>query len=276
LDEVFGVTGAVAATAVVKAAAFTVDASAVVAGWFVAVVWPAAVVTGVFAVVVAVASVVVVGAVVVVASVGSVVTGADAAACAEMACELAAIAAAAIASGAVALPEVGVGAGVLIAVAVTGRTTATGIGVVRDNPACWAWTVGSTAELSSLVEVVVDFVVPVFDVPELPRDCWLEPVPAAPFELAPALLALASEDGPELSLLLLLESLLAGWLACWLEVALFADLELLLAGGVSSARFGVAGGCCCADEAALLASLAVLLSTSPAKMSFPGSWSNRT
>src|SRR6202167_1193789 len=139
LDEVLGVTGAVAATAVVNAAAFTADTSAVVAGWLVevAVVWAAAAVTAIFAVVVAVASVVVVGAAVaVVVAVGSVLTGADAAACAEMACELAAIAAAAIASGAVALPEVGVAAGVVVATMGTGSTTATGVGVVRDSPAC--------------------------------------------------------------------------------------------------------------------------------------------
>lgn len=199
-------------------------------------VWPAAAVTVILAVVVAVVSGVVVGVAVAVVAVGSVVTCGVAAACAEIACELAAIAAAAIASGAVALPEVGVGAGVVVAGVITGMTTATGVGVVRADPACWASTVGSTAELSSVpdADVVVDFVLLVFEVPELPRDCWLEPVPAAPFELAPALLALASEAGPELPLLLLLlfgSLLLAAWLACWLDAALFAGPELLLAGG---------------------------------------------
>ncbi|MEI9922410.1 MAG: hypothetical protein WDN50_01475 [Bradyrhizobium sp.] len=63
----------------------------------------------------------------------------------------------------------------------TGSTTATGVGVVRADPACWASTVGSTAELSSVldVDVAVDLVLPLFDVPELPRDCWLAPEPAA-------------------------------------------------------------------------------------------------
>ena len=146
-----------------------------------------------------------------------------------------------IASGAVALPEVGVAAGVVVAGVATGMATATGIAAVRENPACWACKVGSTAALPSVldVEVDVDLVVPLFDVLEFalefawefpwafPWDCWFEPVPAAPFELAPALLALASEGGPELLLLLLLllGSLLAGWLAAAL-LALFAGAEL--------------------------------------------------
>ena len=41
------------------------------------------------------------------------------------------------------------------------------------------------------------------------------------------------------------------------------------------ALFGAADGCCGAVEAALLASLAVLLSTSAPKMSFAGAWLDR-
>jgi hypothetical protein len=70
-------------------------------------------------------------------------------------------------------------------------------------------------------------------------------------------------------LLLLLGSLLAGWLAA----ALFAGPELSAAGGALLSLFGGAGGGGCAIEAVLLASAAVLLSTSDAKMSFPGGWS---
>jgi hypothetical protein len=74
-----------------------------------------------------------------------------------------------------------------------------------------------------------------------------------------------------LLLLLLLGSLLAGWLA-----ALFAGPELSAAGGaLLLSLFGGAGGGCCAIEAALLASEAVLLSTSAPKKSFPGGWSYR-
>jgi hypothetical protein len=241
----------VAATAVVNEAALTADVSAVVAEGSagVAVVWVAAAVTVILAVVVALVSGVVVGVAVAVAAVvavGSVVTCGVAAACAEIAWELAAIAAAAIASGAVALPEGGGGAGVLVVAVMTGSTTATGVGVVRADPACWASTVGSTAELPSVLDVDVvdvDFVLPVFEVPELPRDCWLAPVPSAPVELAPALLALASEGGPELALLLLL--LFGSLLAAWLDAALFAGPELLFAGGgeLSLERFAAAGGC---------------------------------
>jgi hypothetical protein len=79
---------------------------------------------------------------------------------------------------------------------------------------------------------------------------------------------LASEGGPEL-LPPLFASLLAGWLAD----ALFAGPELSAGGGVLSEWFGAGGWC--AVEFALLASAAVLLSTSAPKMSFPGGWSER-
>ena len=123
-----------------------------------------------------------------------------------MACELAAIAAAAIASGAVALPVVGVAAGTLVATIATGITTATGVGVVMDSPACWA-RVGSTLEVSSVVEVEVDFVVPAFEA----LDCWVPSALAGPLALGllALLLTLMSEGCPEL-LPPLLVSLLAG------------------------------------------------------------------
>jgi len=228
----------------------------------------------IFAVVAAVVVVVsVVDAAVGVAAFGSVVTCADDA-WAEMACELAAIAAAAIASGAVALPEAGVAAGVLVATVVTGITTATGVGVATDNPACWARMVGSTAGVSPVVEVAPDFVVPDFAASAFFPDGCVPSVLAVPLALPPlALLPLASEVCPEL-LLPLLGSLLFGGLAA----ALFAGPEWLSAagGGALSERLGAAGGCCgCAVEAALLLSEAVLLSTNAAKMSFPGAWSAR-
>jgi hypothetical protein len=222
LDVALAATGAVAATVLVKAAAFRAVASAGGAGgWFAAAttVWVAAAVTAIFAVGVAVVGVVAaaVAVVLVVAAVGSVLIGADDAACAETAWELAAIAAAAIASGAVAPLGVGVAAGTWVTGVETGITTATGVGVT-DSPACWASRVGSTAELSSVVDFAVDLVVPVFDALELAVGCWPAPVLAALLVLALelsallALLALASDGGPELSLLLLvlLGSLLAG------------------------------------------------------------------
>src|ERR1700733_673564 len=99
LDAGFPATGAVAATALVKVAAVAAEALAdVAADWFAdaATVWPAAAVTATFAVVVAAVVAVAVDVVVVVlvavVAFGSVLVCADAAACAEMACELAAIA----------------------------------------------------------------------------------------------------------------------------------------------------------------------------------------
>ena len=62
------------------------------------------------------------------------------------------------------------------------------------------------------------------------------------------------------------ELLLAGWLAgAWLFHGLLADDAL-------SGQF-CGADCCCAWLAALLASAAVLLSTSPAKMSLACDWS---
>lgn len=220
LEVGFAATGAVAATVLVKAAAFKAVASAGGAGWFVGVttVWVAAV-TAVFAVAVAVGVGVAAAAMVAAAAVGSVLTGADDAACAETACELAAIAAAAIASGAVAPLGVGVAAATWVTGVETGITTATGVGVT-ESAACWARRVGSTAEVSSVVDFAVDFVVPVFGALELAVGCWPAPVLAALLVLAVLVLAvlalpllpLASDGGPELSLLLLLlfGSLLAG------------------------------------------------------------------
>jgi hypothetical protein len=169
----FGVTGAVAATALASVARFVGSALARVAVSITGVVTAALAAAGItiFAVVVAVAvAVPVAGAVVVavaVAVVGDVLESvfacADAAACAAPACELAAIAAAAIASGAVELPGAGGTAGTFVAVVVTGIATATGIGVVAVKPACWTRMVRSAADTSPFADLSVDFVESAFD-----------------------------------------------------------------------------------------------------------------
>lgn len=203
----FGVTGTVAATALVNAAAFAGVAIACVACWTTgaAPVPPAADVATFAVAVPAGAAVVVVVAAAdasVTAALESVLIWADEAAWAETACVLAAIAAAAIASGAVELPDVGA-AGTFVAAVVTAIATATGFGVVAVRAACWARMVRSTTDVSPLADWSVDFAGSAFGAPvDLVWDGWVAPVPGGP--LLPALLpllALMSAGGPALALL---------------------------------------------------------------------------
>ena len=147
------VTGAVAATALVKAAAFAGVALACVVGAItgLAAVALAVAELAVFAIPVSVrgpaaAVVVAVAAASVAAVFESVLVGVDEATCAETAWVLAAMAAAAIASGAVELPDV-VAAGTFVAGVVTGIATATGFGVVAVRAACCARMVRSVADV---------------------------------------------------------------------------------------------------------------------------------
>jgi hypothetical protein len=195
----FAVTGTVAATALVNAAAFTGAALAGAACWIAGAATAAEIAIFAVAVPEAVAfAVVVVAAASVAAVFESVLIWADEAACAEIACVLAAIAAAAIASGAVELPDV-VAAGTFVDAVVTGIATATGFGVV-ERPACWTRMVRSAADVSPLADLSVDFVGSAFEaLPDFVCDGWVAPVLVAPLVLA--LLALMSEGGPALALL---------------------------------------------------------------------------
>jgi len=172
----FGVTGAVAATALASVARFVGSALARDALSITGAVTAALAAAGmtIFAVAVAVTvavaiavAVPVAGVAVVVAVVGvvleSVFACTDAAACTAPACELAAMAAAAIASGAVELPDAGGAAGTFVAVVVTGIATATGIGVVAVKPACWTRIVRPAADASPFAVLSVDFGESAFD-----------------------------------------------------------------------------------------------------------------
>ena len=188
----FGVTGAVAATALASVARFVGSALARVALSITGAVTATLAAAGItiFAVVAAVA-VPVAGVAVVVVGVGleSVFAGADAAACTAPACELAAMAAAAIANGAVELPEAGGTAGTFVAVVVTGIATATGIGVVAVKPACWTRMVRSVADASPFADLSVDFVESAFDAAvDFAWDDWVDWVTAG--AVGPLLLAL--------------------------------------------------------------------------------------
>jgi hypothetical protein len=189
----FGVTGAVAATALASVARFVGSALARVALSITGAVTATLAAAGItiFAVVVAAAvAVPVAGVAVVVVGVGleSVFAGADAAACTAPACELAAMAAAAIANGAVELPEAGGIAGTFVAV-VVGIVTATGIGVVAVKPACWTRMVRSVADASPFADLSVDFVESAFDAAvDFAWDDWVDWVAAG--VVGPLLLAL--------------------------------------------------------------------------------------
>jgi hypothetical protein len=200
------VTGAVAATALVKAAAFAGVALACVVCAITGLAAVALAVTELagFAIPVSVgvpaaAIVVAVAAASVAAVFESVLVGVDEATCAETAWVQAAMAAAAIASGAVELPDV-VAAGTFVAAVVTGIATATGFGVVAMRAACWARMVRSVADVSPLADLSVDFAGSVFAAPlDFVWDGWVAPAPVGPLVLA--LLALLSEGGPALALL---------------------------------------------------------------------------
>lgn len=193
--------------------------------------------------------------------------GADAAG-APVAAELAAIAAAAIASGAVALPDDGEAAGTIVDAMVTGITTATGVGVVAAGPSCCAGLAGlglaSVAGLSLEDAFAVDFVSSAFEVPDFALERW---APSA-FALASAL-ALVSASERCLAVLRSPESALAVWSAA--EVS--RDRLMSAAADVSSERRCGADGS--GARALLPVSAVALLSTSAAKLSFPGGCSVR-
>jgi hypothetical protein len=264
----FGVTDAVAATAAVNSAPLAAVASVCVAGWLTSVaVVSLAAWTVIFAVAAASAVVVLAAAdaVAAVALASILVCAADAAG-ASVAAELAAIAAAAIASGSVALPDAGEAAGTFAAATVTGIGTATGFGVVTAGPSCLAGAAEAASawavEASSEFDFAVDFASSVFEAPDLVLERWT----ASVFESA-----LASER-----CLIAASRSSESFCAALSAAAALRDCLRSAAADASSERRRDAD-CSCAVEFArsLLASAAVLLSTSAPKLSFPGDWSGR-
>ena len=244
---VFGVTGAVAATAEVRAEASVGACAPAVA------VTPAAEMPA-FAAVGGLPD----GAADAVA--GSVLPWTDGPDGGESGCELAAIAAAAIASGAVGPPEAGVVVGTLAAGAVVEIAAATGVGVVGALPTCWARIVASTAVASPPASLLLDLSPSDFDVPEIavvvvPVVDWLVPLAVAPLLVAPP-----EADGSELELELDGDASLAApsdWLFAGAGgvlllalVLLLGPLALLLAsfagGALSAAGGGEASALFCA------------------------------
>ncbi|HXL28469.1 MAG TPA: hypothetical protein VN968_04155 [Bradyrhizobium sp.] len=193
----------------------------------------------------------------------SALTWAADAAGAPVAAVLAAMAAAAIASGAVALPDDGEAAGTIVDAMATGITTATGVGVVAAGPSCCAGLAGlalaSVAGLSLEDGFAVDFVSSVFEVSDFALERW---APSA-FALASAL-ALASASERCLAALRSPESAPAVWSAA--EVS--RDRLMSAVVDVSSERRCGADGS--GARPLLLVSAVALLSTSAAKLSFPG------
>jgi hypothetical protein len=173
------------------------------------------------------------------------------------------MAAAAIASGAVALPDDGDAAGTIVDAMATGITTATGVGVVAAGPSCCAGLAGlalaSVAGLSLEDGFAVDFVSSVFEVSDFALERW---APSA-FALASAL-ALASASERCLAALRSPESAPAVWSAA--EVS--RDRLMSAVVDVSSERRCGADGS--GARPLLLVSAVALLSTSAAKLSFPG------
>jgi hypothetical protein len=200
---------------------------------------------------------------------------ADAAADAEAACAdeaagaavadmLAAMAAAAIASGAVAFPDAGAvapevggaAAGTSVTATVTGIAVAMAMAVVAVVASCCAEAAGSVeaavAAASPDDDFSADFAVSDFELP----DFALEGGGAS--GLAPVL------DGGAALASWLLGSLLAGGS----EGAAFCDPPSLAAAG-TLLEGDCRAGCCCVVGGVLPGSLALLLSTSAPKISFP-------
>lgn len=170
---------------------------------------------------------------------------------------LAAMAAAAIAKGAVALPDVGGAAGVSVTATVTGIAVA--MAFVTVVASCCAEVAGSVeepaAEVSADDDFAADFPASDFVLPDFALEGWGASV------LVPEL---ALEAGAAAEAFWLPESLLAGGAAG----NAFCDPLLFAAGGVLSEE-DCQAGCGGAVAAGLLASLAVLLSTSAPKTPFP-------
>jgi len=184
----------------------------------------------------------------------------EAAGAAAVADMLAAMAAAAIAKGAVALPEVGGATGVSVTATVTGIAVA--MALVTVAASCCAEAAGSVeepaAEASADDEVAADFAVSDFEL----LDFALEGCGASEFALDDGA---APEGGAAAEVFWLPEPLLVDGAAG----AVFCDPPLVAAAGALSEGDCQAGGGCGA-AVWLLASLAVLPSTSAPKISFPG------
>lgn len=201
---------------------------------------------------------------------GSTLVCAAVATGAFVAAELAAMAAAAMASGAVALPDDDAAAGTIIGVTATGIATATGFGVVTAGPSCFTGAAGSAAvaceESPGEVSLEDGFAVDLVSVFE-PPDFAFEPWAASALALALAF-ALASA--------LALAFAWERWLsaasrlserAAWSVAALSRDrLPSATADELSGRRCEAV----CSGARSLPVSAAVLLSTSAAKLSFPG------
>jgi hypothetical protein len=204
------------------------------------------------------------------AAVGSVMTAAaapesilacvnEAAGAAAVADMLAAMAAAAIAKGAVALPEVGGATGVSVTATATGIAVA--IAFVAVAASCCAEAAGSVeepaAEVSAEDEVAADFAVSDVELLDFP----LEGCGASELALEGGA---APEGGAAAEVFWLPEPLLVDGAAG----AVFCDPPLVAAAGVLS-EGDCQAGCGGGVAVGLLASLAVLLSTSAPKISFP-------
>jgi hypothetical protein len=209
----------------------------------------------------------------------SILIRADAAADADVADELAAIAAAAIASGAVALP--GVAAGISANAIGTGIATATAFGVVAEGSPCCAGTAGavegSAAEAWSAEDFAAGsktlaFKTPAFKTPAFEAlDFALDRRTASASALLSALvvesrLAVASRSSEF-------------FCAAWSATVASRDRVLSAAVADASSERRCDADCCWAVEVPrlplLLVSADVLPSTSAPKLSFPDGWSGR-
>ncbi len=179
---------------------------------------------------------------------------------------LAAMAAAAIANGAVALPEVGavpeVGGAAGVSVTTTGTGIAVAMAFVAVTASCCAEAVGSVeepaAEVSSDDDFAVDLPASDFELPDFALEGWGAPA------LVSELLLEGGAAATEAEAFWLPELLLADGAA-----GPFCDPPLFAAAGALSEE-DCEGGCAGAGATGLLASLAVLPSTSAPKISFPG------
>ena len=151
----------------------------------------------------------------------------------------------------------------------TGTATATAFAVVADGPPGCAEAAGPAAEVVSEDGLSVGFSVPAFEALDFVLDRWTAAVLASASALAEAL---ASE-----SCLVVASRLSELFLAVWSADAVSRDRVLSAVGAASSERRCDAD-CCCAVEVgrSLPASVAVLLSTSAPKLSFPDDWSDLT
>jgi len=206
----------------------------------------------------------------------SILICAGAAADADVADELAAIAAAAIASGAVALPAAGVAAGISAAAMLTGTTTATTFGVVAEGSLCCAETAGAVEESAAEAWSAEDFAAgskapafktPAFEARDFGPDRWTASASALLSALvAESRLAVASRS--------------SGFVcAAWSAAVASRDRALSAAVADASSERRCDADCGWAVEVArsllLLVSADVLLSTSAPKLSFPDDWSDR-